>query len=163
MKNLTLLFLSVVVLASCSAPRQLENSTARKSEASSSAIADYGRQTPGAPVLLASAAGQPMVTASAKDVAAPQVKTYRELSRVEKKAVRQQIKSQVKAYIQSTKKADATQAAHAGGMDNDLKLAIIFGAIGLVGLIISGSVFQIIGGIALLIGVVFFVKWIIRQ
>ena len=163
MKNLTLLLLSVVVLASCSAPRQLEVGTVKRSEAPSSAIADYGQQAPGAPVFLASAGGQTMVTTTAEVVAAPQVKTYRQLTRVEKKAVRQQIKSQIKSYIQANKKADATQAAHAGGMDNDLKLAIIFGAVGIVGMLIGTSVFQIIGGIALIIGVVFFVKWIIRQ
>lgn len=48
-------------------------------------------------------------------------------------------------------------------MDNDLKLAAIFGAVGIVALIISGDVFYIIGGIALIIGVVFFVKWLVRQ
>ncbi len=47
--------------------------------------------------------------------------------------------------------------------DEDLKLATIFGAVGITGLIIGGNVFNIIGAIALVIGVVFFVKWIIRQ
>jgi hypothetical protein len=50
-------------------------------------------------------------------------------------------------------------------MDNDLKLAAIFGAVGIVGLMLGGAtdVFWIIGGIALLVGVVFLVKWLVRQ
>jgi hypothetical protein len=47
-------------------------------------------------------------------------------------------------------------------MDHDLKLAAIFGAVGIVGLLITG-VFYYIGAIMLLIGAFFLVKWIIRQ
>ena len=44
-------------------------------------------------------------------------------------------------------------------------LAAVFGAVGIVGLIIGTgtNVFSFIGGIALIIGVVFFVKWLVRQ
>ncbi len=48
-------------------------------------------------------------------------------------------------------------------LDKDLKLAAIFGAVGIVALLIGGDVFWVIGGIALLIGVVFFVMWLARQ
>jgi uncharacterized MAPEG superfamily protein len=60
----------------------------------------------------------------------------------------------------------APTSTHAtNAMENDLKLAIIFGAVGIVGLMLGGAsnAFFYIGGIALLIGVVFFVKWVIRQ
>jgi hypothetical protein len=48
-------------------------------------------------------------------------------------------------------------------MDPDLKLAAIFGSIGVVALIIGGDVFAIIGGIAMIVGLVFFVRWLVRQ
>ncbi len=88
-------------------------------------------------------------------------KTYMQMNKTERKTLRHDLKKEVKTYIAAKK--NSIQAAQAGGMDNDLKLAIIFGAVGIVGLIIGGDVFLIIGGIAMLIGVVFFVKWIIRQ
>jgi uncharacterized membrane protein len=65
-------------------------------------------------------------------------------------------KAEPKKQLKSEKSAN---------MDHDLKLAAIFGAVGVVGILLGGigDFFLIIGGIALLIGVVFFVKWLIRQ
>jgi hypothetical protein len=77
--------------------------------------------------------------------------------------LRHQLKRDIKAYLAAKRNFDSVKGAQASGMDHDLKLAVIFGAIGIVGLAIGGDVFYIIGGIALLIGVVFFVKWVIRQ
>ena len=87
-------------------------------------------------------------------------KTFAELTRAEKKDVRKEIKKVIKAEKKSIKTTQTTQ-----GMDHDLKLAAIFGAVGVVGLILGGasSVFWAIGGIALLIGVVFFVIWLTKQ
>ncbi len=50
-------------------------------------------------------------------------------------------------------------------MDHDLKLAIIFGAVGLTLTLFGGvnEVFWILGVIAFVVGVVFFVKWVVRQ
>jgi hypothetical protein len=50
-----------------------------------------------------------------------------------------------------------------GGQSKDLRLAAIFGAAGVVALIIGGSPLNVLGGIAILIGLVFFVRWIIRR
>jgi hypothetical protein len=70
----------------------------------------------------------------------------------------------VKTYIKAKKSGDEVKAAEAAAaMDHDLKLAAIFGAVGIVALIIGGDVFWVIGGIALIIGVVFFVLWLSRQ
>ena len=85
-------------------------------------------------------------------------KTYAQMSKSERKEFR----ADVKKYIKE-KKETIKAAQKANAMDNDLKLAAIFGAVGLVALIISGDVFYILGGIALIIGVVFFVKWLVRQ
>ncbi len=85
-------------------------------------------------------------------------KTYAQMSKSERKGFR----ADVKKYIKE-KKESIKAAKKANAMDNDLKLAAIFGAVGLVALIISGDVFYILGGIAMIIGVVFFVKWLVRQ
>ena len=84
------------------------------------------------------------------------------MNKAERKQLRAEIKSVLKTQKMNKKMGiEATQASKR--MDNDLKLAAIFGAVGIVALIISGQVFYIIGGIALIIGVVFFVKWLVRQ
>jgi hypothetical protein len=49
------------------------------------------------------------------------------------------------------------------GKSRDLRLASIFGAAGLVAVIIGGSPLNVLGGIAILVGLVFFVRWIIRR
>lgn len=89
-------------------------------------------------------------------------KTYAQMTKAQRKQLRSEIKSVLKAQKMNKKLGvESTQATK--GIDHDLKLAAIFGAVGLVALIISGQVFYIIGGIALIIGVVFFVKWLVRQ
>lgn len=91
-------------------------------------------------------------------------RSYKEMSKAERKAFRKEAKELVKTYIKAKRAGDevkATEAAQA--MDQDLKMAAIFGAVGIVALIIGGDVFWIIGGIALIIGVVFFVLWLSRQ
>jgi len=92
------------------------------------------------------------------------VKSYKEMSKAERKEFRKEAKELVKAYIKAKKEGDEVKAAAAAqAMDHDLKMAAIFGAVGIVALIIGGDVFWIIGGIALIIGVVFFVLWLSRQ
>jgi len=93
--------------------------------------------------------------------AGPAAKTYAKMNKVERKAVRQYVKNEIAKS--APKKYEPAKVQATQGLDKDLKLAAIFGAVGIVGLLIAGDVFYIIGGIALLIGVVFFVKWIIRQ
>jgi hypothetical protein len=50
-------------------------------------------------------------------------------------------------------------------MDKDLKMAAIFGSVGLVLTFLGGvnSVFWVLGVIAIVIGVVFFIRWLSRQ
>lgn len=88
-------------------------------------------------------------------------KTYEEMSKKERRAFVKEVKKEIKKL--DKKKDNSASVSAAKGMDRDLKLAAIFGAVGIVALIINGTVFYIIGGIALIIGIVFFVKWLIRQ
>lgn len=89
-------------------------------------------------------------------------KTYIQMSKTERKALRAHLRSEIKSYVKEQKKSLSVESTQAG-MDNDLKLAAIFGAVGLVAMFIGGDVFWVIGGIALIIGVVFLVKWLVRQ
>jgi len=90
-------------------------------------------------------------------------KTYIQMTKTERKALRTHLKSDIKSYVKEQKKNFSVDSTDASSWDDDLKLAAIFGVVGLVAMIIGGDVFWVIGTIALIIGVVFFVKWLIRQ
>ncbi len=90
-------------------------------------------------------------------------KTLANMTKQQAKQVKSQIKKEIKKMVSQKASMKAKVVNASAGVDHDLKLAAIFGAVGLVALIIAGNAFNIIGGIALIIGVVFFVKWLIRQ
>lgn len=48
-------------------------------------------------------------------------------------------------------------------MDADLQRSIIFGASGIVALVIGGQVFWVLGSLSLLIGLIFGIKWLLRK
>ncbi|MBY0435811.1 MAG: lipoprotein [Cyclobacteriaceae bacterium] len=166
MKKIIITLLSVIVLASCSAPKYSYNFDHHNYYAGKKSKAAEVAESPLAvdpATLTASVEAQLVVLAEASAVSAAP-KTFAQLSKTERKQVRKEIKKEIKKYVAAKKEnRPTTVQASKAGMDNDLKLAAIFGAVGIVGLIIGGNVFWIIGGIAMLIGVVFFVKWLIRQ
>lgn len=84
---------------------------------------------------------------------------FNALSKEEKK----EFKSKIKSFIKENKKSDVVNAQAKAGMGQDMKLAAIFGAVGIVLLIIGGDVLTIIGAVALLIGLYFFIRWLIHQ
>ncbi len=47
--------------------------------------------------------------------------------------------------------------------DPDLRRAAIFGAGGLVALVIGGNLFWVVGSLSLLIGLIFAIKWLLRK
>ena len=171
MKSKITALLAIVVLASCSTPRYsyyFSHHDYNAGRKQSKPIIETSPLSNDPQMLTASISEQPVVVAPSKPERGVVVstsasgKTYLQLNKAERKAVRHYLKNEIKTFVSAKKKMDSAQATRAG-MDHDLKLAIIFGAVGIVGLLIGGDVFWIIGGIALLIGVVFFVKWIIRQ
>ncbi len=107
-------------------------------------------------------------TPSATGVDAEQIrKAYFKMTKAERKEVRKAIKSVLKNNAM-IRPANAANSARSGrgwwqGWDQDLKLAAIFGAIGTVVFIIYTDPFWIIAAVALIIGLVFFIKWFIRQ
>lgn len=175
--------LAIAVLASCSAPKYAYHFDHYDYNSGKNKSAVAAAQTPAeSPVsaeeasplvlqeetLVASAdekavvVAKPSTSVEAQKEAA--MKKYAAMSKAERKAFRKEAKTQIKAYVKAVKSGDKEQVAKAAkGMDHDLKLAAIFGAVGIVSLLIGGDVFWVIGGIALIIGVVFFVMWLTRQ
>ena len=168
MKIKIIVLLAIVVLTSCSAPRYSyyfdhHNYNAGKKQAAP--INEKSPLSPDSEMMLASTATEPVVFTEPKTETATTLvvkKTYLQMDKSERKALTHQLKKEIKTHVAEKKKNYSIQATKAG-MDHDLKLAIIFGAVGITALLIGTDVFWIIGGIALIIGVVFFVKWVIRQ
>jgi hypothetical protein len=93
-------------------------------------------------------------------------KAYKELSRSEKKHLRNELKDYIKNHSKKLKAVDEVASVNATKqLDDDLKLAIIFGAIGITFAILGGinTVFWVIGVIGLIVGLVFFIRWISTQ
>ena len=87
---------------------------------------------------------------------------YSQMNKTERKQFRHDLKKEIKTYIKEKKEMRA--ARH--DLDRDVKLAIIFGAIGITLLLVGTTttfVISILGAIALIIGVVFLIKWLERQ
>lgn len=69
-----------------------------------------------------------------------------------------------KAMTKAEKKSDNTKSVKAkGGMDADLQRSIIFGAGGIVALIIGGHVFWVLGSLSLIIGLIFGIKYLLKK
>lgn len=170
MKQLLYLFVGVLVLASCSAPKLAYRfDTHRYQSAAKNPEATEQRITPGVnPNELVATTEATLVETGAVAVNTSPAATKGTLTKKEQREFRSQLKTQLKTQLTPEKKAEIKKqlkADKAQGMDHDLKLAAVFGAVGVVGILLGGAaeVFFIIGGIALLIGVIFFIKWLIRQ
>jgi hypothetical protein len=158
--------LAVVILGACSSPKY---TASFNSYDSPTGYRDVKNTVAPAAVinpaeLVASTSAAPIEIKKEVAPATEVRKTYIQMSKSERKALRTHLRSEIKTFTKTQKEKlspKTTQATQ--GMDNDLKLAAVFGAVGIVALIIGGDVFWIIGGIAMLIGVVFFVKWLLRQ
>lgn len=82
------------------------------------------------------------------------------------KAERKQLKKDLKTYAKESKKADSGNSVHATkAWDHDLKMATIFGiaAVVLTSFYFASPVFYILGIAALVVAIVFFIKWVSRQ
>lgn len=168
MKKIYYLILGVLVLGACSTPKYTASFNAYESYAAKGADKRL-EAAPLAPVanpevVLASISSAPAEISNTATPVTAEKKTYVQMTKIERKALRSHLRNDIRTYVKEKKslQVESDQSVKRG-MDNDLKLAAIFGAVGIVALIISGNVFYIIGGIALIIGVVFFVKWLVRQ
>jgi hypothetical protein len=87
------------------------------------------------------------------------------MTKVERKEVAHLLKKEIRSIRKNQKKEMSIASIKSAHLDHDLKLAAIFGSVGIVGLLLgfAGQFFVVIGAIALIIGVVFFVKWLMEQ
>ncbi len=91
---------------------------------------------------------------------------YNAMSKSEKRSFRKSVKQEMRAFMKSKKSGDTALSPDAATeMDRDLKMAIIFGAVGLTLSLFSGinAAFWVLGVIAIVVGVVFLIRWLIRQ
>lgn len=183
MKSILFVALAVIMLASCSAPRYsyhfdtYDYNSGRKTpvaanETSPLTIAPANLSADASPVIEPAAnpgAVQERVTpteVSVTEVKEAFAKKYSEMNKSERREFRKEIKEQIKSYSESIKKGEGVKASdEMTAMDNDLKLAIIFSAVGLTLTLFGGinEAFWILGVISIVVGVVFLIKWLVRQ
>ncbi|MCI0751099.1 MAG: hypothetical protein L0Y35_04620 [Flammeovirgaceae bacterium] len=175
MKKLFITFLTLAVLASCSSPKYAYHFDTYDYNSGKKPISKSLQEPSTLKIdertLVASTdetlffVAEPKAEATTevtKPVAKEEaIKSFKALSKQEKKAFRKELKEGIKDYVKA-KKSEEYDSINKGGLDNDLKLAAIFGAIGLVLLIIGGDI-GIVGVIALLVGLFFLVRYLMRQ
>ncbi|MGC1241556.1 MAG: hypothetical protein WA874_08200 [Chryseosolibacter sp.] len=184
MKKYLLLLMSVLLLAACSSPKYAYyfdhydyNSGKKKTEAPEIHLSQNTITTPETSPLRIN---EESVTASAetrirnvenvpvavKEKAALLEKKYSSLSRAEKKEFRKELKSEIKKIVKAKKSGESvTSVTDNMVMDHDLKMALIFGIVGIVLSAFGGvnSIFWILGVISTVIAIVFLIKWLAEQ
>ncbi len=181
MNRIYVFLLGAIVFASCSSPKYTYHfdhydynsgrpKTAETAIAPTPAAPAQAVQTEvvESPVLTASASEETQVLATETKASSVDKKastlSYKEMNKEERKAFRKEVKKEFKDYVKAVKKGEQV-SAQGGNLDPDLKMAILFGAVGLVLALFGGvsEVFTILGVIAILVGVYFLIKWLIRQ
>jgi Flp pilus assembly protein TadB len=166
MKTKLFALVVLIVAASCSAPKYTYNFSYHDYQAGKRAAQKEARVTPATVSndVVASTQTVPVVTEVQTQPATVEVKKdIAAMTKTEQKAFAKEVKKDIKNAVREVKKMNSIQSAQA--MDNDLKMAAIFGAIG-VGLSILFGVSEIIGFIgfvAVVVALVFLIKWLLRQ
>lgn len=183
MRKLLLLITSLLLVAACSPPRYTYyfdhydyNSGKKKADIEKALLAQKMLATPDISPLQIN---QKAVTASVEDrithvekvnlTAADKslfAKKYLAMTKAEKKDFRKELKSEVKKIIKAKKSGESITAITATkAMDHDLKMALIFGIVGILLTAFAGvnPVFWILGVIAGVIAIVFLISWIADQ
>jgi hypothetical protein len=168
MKGYLFTLIAIVILSSCSTPKYTYhfdhydyNSGKRKKLAEAAASAEaishtvIDKQT----LVASSNENEVYLTKPAPAVSKEEaIAKINSMSNDEKKELKREVKKYVKENKKEIKSGKSTKE-----LENDVKLAAIFGAVGLVLLIIGGDVIYILGAVALLIGLYFFIRWLVRQ
>jgi hypothetical protein len=162
-----LLYLPLIVMFySCASPKY--SASVKSTESSSSLQGTSNSGSSSNPYQ----AGDVIFTASTKasltssdEIKSQLKKTYMNMTKAERKEVGRLLKKELKSIPKNQKNEMSVTSTKSSRLDHDLKLAAIFGAVGIVGLLLgfAGQFFVVIGAIALIIGVVFFVKWLMEQ
>ena len=178
MKNLLLLVIAAFAAGACSAPKYtyyFDHYDYNSGKKVNNVVASSTNDT-SSPLVLTEEA---TLTSDASTAATPVEKTtapapqkeqliqkIKCLSRAERQDLKKELKTEIKKL--ATLKKSPDQISHGKetqAWDRDLKLAAIFGAVGLVLSLFGGvnSVFWVLSVVALVIAVVFLIKWLARQ
>ncbi len=165
MKLQTLAILLLLVAASCSSPKYVYNFRLHSYDGGKkmtvqqevSAIADktpeqFSASTTDVPVNFQ------------KVVPLEVTKDYSAFEKPEQKSFKKETKL-IKTAVKQAKKMESKSVKATSGWDRDLKMAAIFGAIGLgLGLLYTASsIIGFIGFAAIVIALVFLIRWLLRQ
>lgn len=186
MKKYLLLISSVLLLASCSTPKYAYhfdhydyNSGKKKAQTEKTRLAQQMLATPETSPLqineeaIVASAERTIVpierkappTVSVEDQKAFAAK-YAAMSKSEKKEFRKELKSEIKSIIKAKKSGENVDSvSESKALDRNLRLALIFGIVGIVLYALSGvnPIFWILGIIATVIAIVFLIQWIAEQ
>ena len=189
MKNIPFLLVIVLMLSACSAPRysyhfdHYDYNSGKKKITEKNPVAEAGTvETQTIPNIIApsplvlekesvAASTKKAITAPVKESTTVLDKTafekkYKEMTKSERKDFRKALKTEIRNYSKSKKSGDNGAVVNdTKAMDYNLKMAIIFGAIAATLSFFGGvnSVFWILSVVFLVVGVVFFIKWIAEQ
>lgn len=165
MKTKLLLLLVLGIAASCSAPKQIFSFGYYDYQAGKRAAQkDQMITLQGADKIVTDLEPLPAVTETQKMPFVRETKSEAPaMTNMEKKTLIKEFKKEIKTTVKEVKQMNSVQSAQA--MDHDLKLAAIFGAIGIVlGALFSVSnIMGFIGFVAIVVALVFLIKWLLRQ
>ena len=146
----------IVLLTACSAPKYTYRFPASPVQTAErkSAIPEENKS------------GQPQeILVASSDPAAAVAMTMPEKPKKDVPSVKEAVKILKKAARKTREEVRSVIAPDPSSLDEDLKMAILFGVVGAVSLVllILSKLFGILGGIALIIATVYFVKWVLAQ
>ena len=146
----------IVLLTACSAPKYTYRFPASPVQTAErkSAMPEENKSGQPQEILVASADPAAAVAMTIPEKPKKDVPSVKEAAKILKKAARK-TREEVRSVI----------APDPSSLDEDLKMAILFGVVGAVSLVllILSKLFGILGGIALIIATVYFVKWVLAQ
>jgi dihydroxyacetone kinase-like predicted kinase len=179
MKTIVLLLAGALIFAACSSPKyayhfdHYDYNSGKKAATTVATTTEGHRST--SPLLLPSESAM----ASSSQLPVTQLQTVAPvidkkliaeritaMSKAERKQLKKDLKEEMKKYSQMKKSPENVEAVKAiKAWDHDLKMAAIFGAIGLVLSLFYGvsPVFWVLGVIAIVVALVFLIMWLSRQ
>lgn len=190
MKRNLLLFVSALLIAACSAPKYAYyfdhydyNSGKKEAEPEEATVAARLPAPEISPLMLDPSTITASVSSHIQKIESAPVmpvedkallesklrdlaREYKAMSKSEKREFRKELKKEVKEVLKAKKSGeDIASITAAKQMDYDLKMALIFGIVGIILSALGGvnSVFWILGVVAIVVALVFLIKWIAEQ
>lgn len=91
---------------------------------------------------------------------------YKNMSKQERRDFKKEVRTEVRNFAKEIRFHESgANIAATHELDDELKLAIIFGAVGITLVVLGGinTIFWVLGVVGLVIGLVFFIRWISTQ